>query len=603
VKLLSVLKTTLLNEVSEKVKKQLVSKWGTSTEDTPETMISYIDSFETIKSGLPADKRDIMKYSYDDLKNIIKSRLSSKIMSDIFTEFKKKESKIENTALKNYIKRFLEIESLLPASKKNITNYKFLELVKMVDDVYPKLISKKLSEKFMKENPELTQDQVLFYIGSYFEILDEIPSDSKRVDDMTFVEFEHLIDGISGEKKSTQNKSKDLSDIAMKYDENNLKIFAPKTKDQCIKLRNGRSWCTSREGGGNMYYNYRLGNERTLYYVIDEDKGFDDLNFACVVLVDPNGGMSLADGSNSGTYSGHSNVPWNDIVKKLPKLANLKSIFKPEPLTVQEKELINVVKNARVGDNPMESFKSPQEVEMWLEYNSPRLTDIQFSNLDINLKKKYIALGMDLTSSMIQNSEPEVIKYYVSKKIDSIKTTNIKNLTSTEIALLNTPILKKLKEELKSKFAGEMGSGTSGNKIEIEYPNGPSAKFAALYGFGNLFESLPNNITNFLFNNKSDDNINLSVPSSISRFKNLEALLLMKCVSELPEEIGSLQNLTFLALPNNPNLKKLPKSILLLKNVKFINLQSTNPEFPEGFENFYKEEIPGSGFYARKPGV
>lgn len=602
-KLLSVLKTTLLNEVSEKVKKQLVSKWGTSTEDTPETMISYIDSFETIKSGLPADKRDIMKYSYDDLKNIIKSRLSSKIMSDIFTEFKKKESKIENTALKNYIKRFLEIESLLPASKKNITNYKFLELVKMVDDVYPKLISKKLSEKFMKENPELTQDQVLFYIGSYFEILDEIPSDSKRVDDMTFVEFEHLIDGISGEKKSTQNKSKDLSDIAMKYDENNLKIFAPKTKDQCIKLRNGRSWCTSREGGGNMYYNYRLGHERTLYYVIDEDMDFNDLNFATVILVDPDGKASMADKSNTGKFGGSTNMPWSDIVAKVPKLKGLQNIFVPNPLTQEEKDLIRKVEKAKVGDNPMESFDSPQEVEMWLEYNSPRLTDIQYSNLTTDLKKKYIALGMDLTSSMIENSESEVLKYYISKKIEGIKTTRLDSLSNTDIFLLNTPMLKLIKKELKSKFIKEISSSQqTGKKIQIDYPSGPASKFIALYGFDDMFDSLPENMENLLFINKSNDLIDLKIPDSISRFKNLESILLDKCVSEIPESIGELKKINFLSFPNNPKLKTLPKSIMTLPNLKFINATGCNLQLPEGFDKVFNvEEGMGSGgFYVRK---
>ena len=601
-KLLSVLKTTLINEVSEKIKKQLISKWGPTTEDTPEIIISNIDSFESIKSGLPADKRDIMRYSYDDLKEVIRTKSSAREMNDIFTDFKKRESKIENVALKKYIKRFLEIESLLPASKKDINKYRFLDLVKMIDDVYSKLISKKLTEKFSKENPQLTQDQILFYIGSYLENLEEIPLDTKRIDDMSFVEFEHLLDGLSSKKGSSETKNNNLSDIDLKYNQNNLKIFAPKTKDQCIKLRNGRSWCTSREGGGNMYYNYRLGNERTLYYVIDEDKDFGDLNFACVVLVDPNGGMSLADGSNSGKYSGHNNVPWSDIIQKLPKLDGLKDIFKPEPLTGEERELIRKVERAKVGDNPMTSFDTPQEVEMWLEYNSPRLSDIQYSNLTPELKKKYISLGMDLTGTMVNNSEPEVVKYYIGKKLDTIKSTNIKNLSSADVALLNSPILKNIKTELKSKFAAEMGAGGNGNKIEIDYPNGASAKFAALYGFEDLFESLPSTIENFLFNNKSQDSINLSVPKSISRFKNLEALLLMNCITELPEEIGLLQNLTFLSLPNNPNLRKLPRAILNLKNVRFINLQGSTPEFPEGFENYYVEAEKGTGFFARKAG-
>jgi hypothetical protein len=600
VKLLSILKTTLINEVSDKVKKLLLNKWSNTTQDTPEMIVSNIDAFDKIKSGLPADKRDIMKYSYDELKSALSEKQSGKTIDDIFTHFKKGGGMkgVENTVLKKYIKRFLEIESLLPAGKKEITKYAFLDLVKMIDDVYPKLITKKLGEKFKSENTNLTPDQILFYISTYMDILNEIPADTKRVDEMSFAEFEHLIDSINAKKEGKTSGKADMSDIDLKYDENNLKIFAPKTKDQCIRLKNGRGWCTSREGGGNMYYNYRLGHERTLYYVIDEDKDFNDLNFAVVILVDPYGKTAMADKSNSGRFGGSTNMPWSEIVAKVPKLENLESIFVPEPLTKEERDLIKKVEHARVGDNPMESFDSPQEVEMWLEYKSPRLSDVQYSNLTVELKKKYIALGMDLSSDMIQQSEPEVLKYYISKKIDVIKSTNLDRLSSSDISLLNTPILKGLKKELKPKFASELSSN-SGKKVEVEYPNGPIPKFAALYGLDDLFDSLPANLENFLFNNKSGDNISLVVPPSIGRFTKLEAIMMTSCVSELPEEIGLLKNLTFLSLPNNTNLKSLPKSILTLPNIKFIMLNGTNAKVPEGFSNMFAEAQPGSGFFAR----
>jgi len=600
VKLLSILKTTLINEVSDKVKKLLLNKWSSTTQDTPEMIVSNIDAFDKIKSGLPADRRDIMKYSYDELKSALAEKQSGKTIDDIFTHFKKggEMKGVENTVLKKYIKRFLEIESLLPAGKKDITKYTFLDLVKMIDDVYPKLITKKLGEKFKSENTNLTPDQILFYISTYMDILNEIPADTKRVDEMSFAEFEHLIDSINSKKEVGTSSKADMSDIDLKYDENNLKIFAPKTKDQCIKLKNGRGWCTSREGEGNMYYTYRLTHERTLYYVIDEDKDFNDLNFAVVILVDPDGKTSMADKNNSGRFGGSTNMPWSEIVAKVPKLENLESIFVPEPLTKEERDLISKVERARVGDNPMESFNSPQEVEMWLEYKSPRLSDVQYSNLTVKLKKKYVSLGMNLSSDMIQQSEPEVLKYYISKKIDTIKATNLDKLSSSDISLLNTPILKGLKKELKPKFASELSSN-SGKKVEVEYPNGPIPKFAALYGLDDLFDSLPDNLENFLFNNKSGDNINLVVPPSIGRFTKLEAIMMTSCVSELPEEIGLLKNLTFLSLPNNTNLKSLPKSILTLPNIKFIMLNGTNAKVPEGFSNMFAEAQPGSGFFAK----
>jgi hypothetical protein len=413
---------------------------------------------------------------------------------------------------------------------------------------------------------------------------------------MTFSELEHLLDGLQ-DKKNTSDKTEEVGDVDLKYNENGLKIFAPVTKDQCIRLRNGRGWCTSREGSGNMYYNYRLGHERTLYYVIDEDKNFDDLNFATVILVDPNGQMAMADKSNSGRYGGSTNLPWSEIVDKVPKLKNLKDIFVPKPLTKDEKELISKVKNARVGDNPMESFDTPQEVDMWLEYNSPRLSDAQYSNLTSGLKKKYIALGMDLSSSMIKSSEPEVLKYYISKKIDNIKSKGIGNLSSEDISLLNTPMLKQVKESLKSKFAKEITTD-KGQKVEISYPQGAPSKFIALYGFEDLFDSLPEDITHFAFVNQSNDTVELDLPTSISRFKDLEALLLTKCVRRLPKEIGSLRKLSFLALPYNSNLDSIPSTILNIPGLNFINLKESNPKLPEGFKNLFSNE--GTNFYTRK---
>jgi hypothetical protein len=595
-KLLNLLSKNIILEVSEKVKNQLYAKFSADTTDSREEIISNIDLFDRYKQGLPAEKRDIMKYSYEDLKNLIQSKQTAKGLDDIFTEFKKKEKGIENNNLKRYIKKFLEIQSELPKDKQNISKFSFLNLVKIIDDLYPRLIVKKMLEKYSKENPNLTQDQILYYIDSYTTNFDQIPFNVKGVDKMKFSELEHLLDGLQGKKGPSGDKKEDLGNIDLKYDENNLKIFAPKTKDQCIRLRNGRGWCTSREGSGNMYYNYRLGHERTLYYVIDEDKDFDDLNFATVILVDPNGRKSMADKSNSGKYGGSTNLPWSEIVSKVPKLKDLEYVFEPQPLTQEERQLINTVRNARVGDNPMESFNTPQEVEMWLEYNSPRLSDIQYSNITPDLKKKYIALGMDLSSNMIKSSEPEVLRYYISKKIDRLKNTSVNNLSREDIALLNTPILKKVKEEFKPKFAKDLTTG-GGTKIEIEYPNGNASKFVALYGFDELFDSLPENITNFLFNNKSNDDFNLELPKTISRFKNLEALLLMKCVSSVPEEIGELKNLSFLALPDNPNLSSLPSSILDLPNLMFVNLKGSEPSLPEGFNNSFNNE--GSGFYTK----
>jgi hypothetical protein len=579
-KLLKTLNKKILNEVSEKIKNKLFSKFQNETEDSREVVMSYIDLFERYKNSLSSDKRDITKYSYNDLKSLVDSKQYVKTITDIFNKFKKKEQGIENAELKKYIKKFLEIQSELPSEYQDINKFSFLNLVKLINKGYSQILNKKIFNKFFQENPNLTRDQILFYINNYNENFDIIPFETKGIDKMSFSELEQLLDGLEGKKDTFIDKTNDVEDIDLKYDENNLKIFAPKTKDQCIRLKNGRGWCTSREGSGNMYYNYRLGSERTLYYVIDEDKPFDDLNFATVILVDPNGKKSMADKSNTGKYGGSTNLPWDEIVSKVPKLKGLENIFKPEPLTQEEKELISMVRNVRVGDNPMESFKTPQQVEMWLEYNSPTLTDTQYSNLTPNLKKKYIALGMELSSNMINFSEPEVLKYYVGKKIDIIKNKNINSLTGSELSLLNTPMLNKLKQEFKPKFASSLITDKNSLIID-EFDSGATGKFIKLYGLKELFESLPDTLQSLQIKNTKEKNAIIEIPEDIGKFKNLNMIMLNNCIDRIPDSICKLTNLNFLSLINNPQLTSIPECVSDLPKITFLNLRgSDNVKLP-----------------------
>lgn len=167
------------------------------------------------------------------------------------------------------------------------------------------------------------------------------------------------------------------------------------------------------------------------------------------------------------------------------------------------------------------------------------------------------------------------------------------------IQFLNGP-MEELKEYFKPEFAKGMTT-SGGKKVEIEYPSSSAAKFIALYGFDEFFGSLPDDITNLLFNNKSNEKIALDVPPTLGRFKNLEALLLMNCVKSLPETIGELSKLSFLALPDNPSLNSLPDSLLNLDGLMFVNLKGSKPNLSDGFNNRFGEEgSSGNGFYTRK---
>jgi len=163
------------------------------------------------------------------------------------------------------------------------------------------------------------------------------------------------------------------------------------------------------------------------------------------------------------------------------------------------------------------------------------------------------------------------------------------------VEYLNGP-MSDLKEFFKPEFAkGLVNKG--GNKVEINYPDSSAGKFVALYGFDDLFDSLPQDIEHLLINNKSKEDIALVVPESLGRFTSLQALLLQNIVKSLPESIGKLSNLNFLALPNNKNLESLPVGIGNIPGLAFINLKDSNPnvKIPPALQEKLSNE--GNGFY------
>lgn len=163
------------------------------------------------------------------------------------------------------------------------------------------------------------------------------------------------------------------------------------------------------------------------------------------------------------------------------------------------------------------------------------------------------------------------------------------------VEYLNGP-MKELKEFFKPEFAKGLVS-KQGNKVEINYPESSAGKFVALYGFEDLFNTLPDTIEHLLITNKSSEEINLDVPDSLGKFKELQALLLQNMVKSVPKSIGNLKNLNFLALPNNKNLESLPESIADLENLAFINLRESNKNIniPPRLKEKMTDE--GSGFY------
>jgi len=138
-------------------------------------------------------------------------------------------------------------------------------------------------------------------------------------------------------------------------------------------------------------------------------------------------------------------------------------------------------------------------------------------------------------------------------------------------------------EGLRNYFKPEFMKGLSqknGQQVSVNYPNDSASKFIALYGFDEFFETLPENIKRLEFVYKGDEPLELHLPESISKFKQLNALHLVGCISKIPNSFSELKELKFLSLPNNKNLESLPASLASLPNLLVINIKGTNVKTP-----------------------
>jgi len=163
------------------------------------------------------------------------------------------------------------------------------------------------------------------------------------------------------------------------------------------------------------------------------------------------------------------------------------------------------------------------------------------------------------------------------------------------VKFLNGP-MNELKHLFKSEFA--RGLTVGGEKLVIDnFNQGAVGKFVALYGLEELIESLPLTLKEFhIVNRDKNNDINIKIPESIGRFKNLFAILLENCVDSIPDSICDLKLLRFLALIDNPKLTSIPECVGDLPNLYFLNLKGTeNVKIPESIQ---QKMVPmGNGMY------
>lgn len=132
-----------------------------------------------------------------------------------------------------------------------------------------------------------------------------------------------------------------------------------------------------------------------------------------------------------------------------------------------------------------------------------------------------------------------------------------------------------VKEYFKPEFMnGLLNQSSAGTSLEIEFPRSPAAKFIALYGFDEFFDTIPDNLIRMDISGPGTSAFKL--PQSIGRLKGLTGLHIDGLVSEIPDSICQLKNLRYLSLPNNKELTSLPMCVKDLPNLKLINYKGSD---------------------------
>jgi len=584
--------------MAEKVVKFLIDKYKPTTKDTEEQITAVINAFEKYKSGLPQDQRDITKLTYSIVKNIVLSKEIKKQEKSIFKKYMEANKGADKNAVKLALRKFYELFPILPINQRDVLKMPYLKLVEFLQGKFNSMLTSAALKKFKDDKVNVTPEQLIYYVSTYLDLYHRLPANLPPLLFMSFDELEHTLDGMGDLTDDIKDTKDDYSDIETIYDDNNLLIFKPSGKEQCIKLANGRSWCISKSGGGNMYYNYRLGHNLTIYYVIDKDKAFGDLNYSVVILVEPYGGKRIADGQNmSGGYSGHKREDWSTIVSKVPKLKGKEHLFVADPLSSAEQKVLNDYKNTNINKDAIKELGSEQAAEMWLELSSPDLTyrsngDEIYRNFTENLKNKYLGLGMDLTAEMINNSEPSVLKYYAARKLQGLMSKSLGQLTDSDIAFINSPIMRDNKKKLREKFSGQLAGVSSSGYVGLEYPKDDNSKYVALFGFDDFFQHIPTNTTMIQMENTSKTPIALDLPESIGKLTELKTLIIDNMVKSIPESIGNCTKLKFINLPNNPQLESIPEAFGELYCLNFFSTENSNPSMriPKKLEEYMTED-------------
>lgn len=194
----------------------------------------------------------------------------------------------------------------------------------------------KLKEKYRAQHPDVDDSVFDEYLSDWERFANSIPSEYKNITLLPFSTVKAIIDEIlirqelrgKGKGRFLNKKFEPPKPLVSK---NNLDVFLCDTKEKAQYLshdHNGSyTWCVGRKDASNLFNSYRFKKNATFYFVFDYDKSSTDVWHAVVIIIYPDR-IDVATADNPGDKT----MTWEEIVKHLPKLKKLQSLFNVDPV-------------------------------------------------------------------------------------------------------------------------------------------------------------------------------------------------------------------------------------------------------------------------------
>jgi hypothetical protein len=236
----------------------------------------------------------------------------------------------------------------------------------------------------------------------------------------SWIEFTEAIHAAKGraefKKKKIPNESQITSTDDIIADDENVTIYKGDSQDKCVMYGKGYTFCISRPTGGNMFSNYRLGEEATFYFIYFKKKAKTENDHIMVLDHNKNGyKWTFADNMTQRVRGG-----WDEILGDYPELKPYEKLLINKKLDDDERYLMDDIKN--FVRNPSLDFFNvfPYNEKAQALKSVVNISDEIWKTLDSTLRNEFLSVGPNLTKYQVNDLKPNEIARYNKNRLLSV---------------------------------------------------------------------------------------------------------------------------------------------------------------------------------------